>query len=312
MSLDVPQSTPPTRRGGRPGHSQGCVVWSGRLEAPDNGCPGWRDLTLASECVIFKRGFAGAGPWRATWSCQRLMREWLRSDAAWRPACSRSRSQRPRRRKLRLLISLRRQIPAGSAPMATAHSLVLSGPVASAQDDPAHPFVPNGVGQATYRIADLTNPNLKPWVKEHMRQDIAEVLAGELAYTPRSSCMMAGVPAFMAYGGGEPVYFVQTPKQVWIIYSGDQQVRRVYMDVPHTPNPTPSWYGESVGHYERHAGGRHHRTTTTTVLDPYRTPIARLHILQRWRSSTAPTLEVSSPSRYHLNQLGADRAAIGP
>jgi len=29
--------------------------------------------------------------------------------------------------------------------------------------DPAHPFVPNGVGrQPTYRIADLSNPNLKP------------------------------------------------------------------------------------------------------------------------------------------------------
>jgi len=29
--------------------------------------------------------------------------------------------------------------------------------------DPAHPFVPNGTTkQATYRIADLGNPNLKP------------------------------------------------------------------------------------------------------------------------------------------------------
>src|SRR5438105_4188412 len=40
----------------------------------------------------------------------------------------------------------------------------LPGPVAS---DPAHLFVPNGVGkQPTFRIADLTNPNLKPWVKD--------------------------------------------------------------------------------------------------------------------------------------------------
>src|SRR5262249_7413305 len=39
--------------------------------------------------------------------------------------------------------------------------------------DPAHPFVPNGVkAQPTFRIADLSNPNLKPWVKERMRQDI--------------------------------------------------------------------------------------------------------------------------------------------
>ena len=54
---------------------------------------------------------------------------------------------------------------------------VLPAPVVS---DPAHPFVPNGVGkQPTFRIADLTNPNLKPWVKEYMQKDIDEVLAGK-------------------------------------------------------------------------------------------------------------------------------------
>src|SRR5215467_10901945 len=36
--------------------------------------------------------------------------------------------------------------------------------------DPAYPFTPNGVGrQPTFRIADLSNPNLKPWVKERMK-----------------------------------------------------------------------------------------------------------------------------------------------
>ena len=45
--------------------------------------------------------------------------------------------------------------------------------------DPKHPFVPNGVGkQPTFRIADLSNPNLKPWVKEAMKKDIDELLAG--------------------------------------------------------------------------------------------------------------------------------------
>jgi hypothetical protein len=28
------------------------------------------------------------------------------------------------------------------------------------------------------------------------------------------------------------------------------QVRRLYLDVPHSANPKPSWYGESLGHYE--------------------------------------------------------------
>jgi len=160
------------------------------------------------------------------------------------------------------------------------------GRVPPVTNDPAHPFVPNGVGkQPTYRIGDVTNPNLKPWVKAHMKKDNDEVLAGKIAFTARSSCMPAGVPGFMAFGGGNPVYFIQTPKQIWMIYSGDQQVRRIYLDVPHSENPKPSWYGESVGHYEGDTLvidtiGQNDRT----VVDPYRTPhTERLHVVERWK-----------------------------
>jgi hypothetical protein len=100
--------------------------------------------------------------------------------------------------------------------------------------DPAHPYVPNGTGaQPTYRIADLGNPNLKPWVKERMRKDNEEVLAGKIAFTPRSSCMPAGVPGFMSYGRFTPVRFVQSPREVVIVFESNQEVRRVYLDVPH-------------------------------------------------------------------------------
>ena len=152
--------------------------------------------------------------------------------------------------------------------------------------DPAHPFVPNGVGrQPTYRIADLSNPNLKPWVKEQMKKGNDEVLAGKIAFTARSSCMPAGVPGFMSYGGATPLYFLQTPKEVWLIFEGDEQVRRVYMDVPHSANPKPSWYGESVGHYE---GDTLVIDTVglndKTVMDHYRTPHTdKLHVVERWR-----------------------------
>ena len=161
------------------------------------------------------------------------------------------------------------------------------GKVAPMTNDPAHPYVPNGRGrQATFRIGDVSNPNLKPWVKELMKKDNDEVLAGKPAFTARSSCMPAGVPAFMAYGGGdEPIYFVQTPKMVWMIYQGNQEVRRVYLDVPHSENPKPSWYGELVGHYE---GDTLVIDTIAqngnTVLDFYRTPhTAKLHVVERWR-----------------------------
>ena len=71
---------------------------------------------------------------------------------------------------------------------------VPGGPTPLVQD-PTHPFVGNNTGaQPTYRIADLSHPNLKAWVKERMKKDNDEVLAGKIAYTARSSCMKACSP----------------------------------------------------------------------------------------------------------------------
>jgi hypothetical protein len=164
-------------------------------------------------------------------------------------------------------------------------------------NDPAHPYVPNNTGaQPTYRIADLTNPNLKPWVKEVMKKDNAEVLAGKIGYTARSSCRPAGVPGFMSFGMFQPIFFVQSAKQVLIIFSGDQQVRRVYLEIPHSANPKPSWYGESVGHYEGDTLvvdtiGLNNKT----FVDNYRTPhTEKLHVVERWKMvDDGKMLEVS-------------------
>ena len=174
---------------------------------------------------------------------------------------------------------------AGSIPIGQ-DFLPVPGALPPVAADPAHPYVPNGVGrQPTYRIADLSNPNLKPWVKERMRKDNDEVLAGKVAFTPRASCMPAGVPVFMTYSRFEPIHFIQTPKEVVMIFAGDQQVRHVYLDVPHSANPKPSWYGESVGHYEGDTLvvdtiGQNSKT----FVDNYRTPHSeQLHVTERWR-----------------------------
>jgi hypothetical protein len=89
----------------------------------------------------------------------------------------------------------------------------------------------------------------------------------------------------MGYGGPNPTVFLQTPKMVWIVFFGNQQIRRVYIDVPHSENPKASWYGESVGHYE---GDTLVIDTiglnTRTFVDVYRTPhTEKLHVVERWR-----------------------------
>src|SRR5205085_7545345 len=133
--------------------------------------------------------------------------------------------------------------------------------------------------------------------KEIMKRENDKVLAGGIAYTPRSSCMPAGVPLFLMFPVAEPLYFVQTPKRVSMIFAGDAQVRRIYLDVPHSNNPKPSWYGESVGHYE---GGDTLVIDTIgfndrTFLDNYRTPHStKLHVIERWKvSADGNTVDIS-------------------
>jgi hypothetical protein len=165
-------------------------------------------------------------------------------------------------------------------------------------NDPAHPYVSNGLAirtgqQPTYRIADLSNPNLKPWARDVMKKDNNEVLAGKIGFTPSSSCKQAGVPAYWLAGG--PFFFIQTPKEVLIVEEGDRHARHIYMDVPHSANPKPSWFGESVGHYE----GDNLVVDTTgfntkTFVDNYRTPHTdKLHVVERFHMiDGGKTLEV--------------------
>jgi hypothetical protein len=162
---------------------------------------------------------------------------------------------------------------------------IVPGATSPMRDDPGHPRVSNQEAartgkQPTFFIADLSNNTLlKPWVVERMKKDNAEVLAGKIAFTPHSSCVPAGVPGFHLYGF-QPLYFVQTPREVVMIYSNDQQVRRIYLDVPHTANLKPSWYGESVGHYEGDTLGLNDKT----FVNNFRTPhTEKLHVVERFK-----------------------------
>lgn len=157
--------------------------------------------------------------------------------------------------------------------------------------DPAYPYVGNRAGeQPTFRVADLTNPNLKPWVVEAMKEPNEIVKAGGMGYTPRAACMPAGTPAFFLYIR-EPVYLFQGRDTVLILYSGNTEMRRVHMNAPHAENPPPTWYGDSVGHYE---GGTLVIDTIAldarSYVDLYRTPhTENLHVVERWRMNEDAT-----------------------
>jgi hypothetical protein len=155
----------------------------------------------------------------------------------------------------------------------------VQGSAVPVRQDPGHIFVAAGV---SYRFGDISNPNLKQWVKDAMKKDNDEIDAGKIQFTPNSSCVPAGVPMFMLLPG--PFYLLQTPAKVVILEEQTQKARHVYLNVPHSANVKPSWFGESVGRYEGDTlvvdtiglDGR-------TIVDTFRTPhTEKLHVVERW------------------------------
>jgi hypothetical protein len=81
-----------------------------------------------------------------------------------------------------------------------------------------------------------------------MRMHNELVKNGHRAFSAQSRCWPGGTPGQLLFL--QPFYFIQTAQEVWMIWERDHQVRRVYLNREHSQNPKPSWFGESVGHYE--------------------------------------------------------------
>ena len=166
--------------------------------------------------------------------------------------------------------------------------------------DPARRPVP---GRPTFRVADLSNPILQPWVRDELQKANARALSGRAAYTPKERCWPIGVPGFVLYPVF-PTYFIQTPEKVVMIWAEDHQVRRIYLNQQHPARVTPSWFGESIGRYE---GDTLVVDTiglnTRTFVDNFRTPhTAQLHVVERFRMvDGGRTMEV----QVHVEDPGA-------
>jgi hypothetical protein len=166
--------------------------------------------------------------------------------------------------------------------------------------DPQYPYVSNAQAARTgapanFRVADLTNPILQPWVVDALRAQNEEALSGNPVFDGKTRCWPPGVPAFHL-NPVLPVFFVQSDDEVLLLLEDNMNVRRIAINQPHSEGLSPSWHGESVGHYEGDTLvvdtiGFNDRT----MIDNYRTPHTEmLHVVERFRiSDDGNLLEVS-------------------
>ena len=155
-----------------------------------------------------------------------------------------------------------------------------AGPIG---DHPDYPHMGNITGTPTPRIGDDTNPLLTPWAADIMRQTRETIVSGIPPFDPAARCWLPGVPGIISFGVA-PMYFLQTPDEVVILYERGQLARHVYLDVEHSQDLEPSWQGESVGWYEGDAlvidtiG-----LTDRAVLDVFNVPHSEtLHVVETY------------------------------
>jgi hypothetical protein len=124
------------------------------------------------------------------------------------------------------------------------------GPI---RQDPAYRYHSNvdGPGQVTPDLGYTKDPVLKTWAAKEMQESNEEVLTGRrgLPFAAQSVCYPGGVPGQLLTPA-EPFYFIQKPQEVWMIWQRDHMVRRIYLTDKHSQAVKPSWFGESIGHYE--------------------------------------------------------------
>jgi hypothetical protein len=163
------------------------------------------------------------------------------------------------------------------------------GPI---RQDPDIAFHGNneGPGRVTPPMGNYKDPVLKPWAAAQMRGSNEEFLDGKrgLPFSAQGRCYPGGVPGQLLYPA-EPFYFIQTPKEVWMIWQRDHMVRRIYLVDQHSESVKPSWFGESIGHYENgdtlviNAIGL---STKNSFIDNFRTPQSeKEHVVERYKVS---------------------------
>jgi hypothetical protein len=134
------------------------------------------------------------------------------------------------------------------------------------------------------RIGDDTNPILKPEAAAKVRAAAATSRTNVNFTTPSNQCTPWSPPYVWR---ALQMQMVQEKDRITIVYVGDQQVRQIRLNAEHPTRVTPTWKGDSVGHYEGDTlviDTVGIKAGPGAMLDNYATPYTEgLHLIERIR-----------------------------
>ena len=153
----------------------------------------------------------------------------------------------------------------------------------------------NGVANFQMLVGDYNNPILQPWAAQVVKKHGEVSLAGKGYPTPSNQCWPGGVPyVFWDF----LMQMWQQGNRITMLYRHGNEVRHVRMNQPHPAHVTPSWYGDSVGHYDG----------ATLVIDTIGIKVGPFAMVDMYGTPHTTALHVTE--RYRLIDYAAAQEAI--
>jgi hypothetical protein len=145
---------------------------------------------------------------------------------------------------------------------------------------------------AVYRQGDYRNSILQPWAGEVVRAHAESEHAGKPVRSAKETCWPMGVPYILELNLRAQI--IDAGKEIVFLYEQLMQPRIARLNAAHPANLKPSWYGDSVAHWE----GDTLMVDTVGLdkrswVDGFGTPHTdKLHVVERYHLRNPSTLEV--------------------
>ena len=164
------------------------------------------------------------------------------------------------------------------------------GPVMNLRPTPAGAGADGGL-VINHWQGDYNAPILQPWAAEKVRAHTEADRSGVPMNSAQETCWPMGVPYILELNMHAQI--MEDAKQVAILYERHMQARIIPLNVPHRTNLKPSWFGDSVAHWEGDTLvvdtiGLNDRTTVDVFATPH---TEQLHVVERYRLLNANTLQ---------------------
>ena len=168
---------------------------------------------------------------------------------------------------------------------------------------------PNGSSNFSNLAGDYTDPLLKPEAAEVLKRLAAMSVRNEAFPQPSNQCLPYPPPYISSMN--QAVELLQEKNRVTILTMFDHQVRTVRLNAKHPAKVTPSWYGDSVGHYEGDTlvvDTIGIKTGPYPMVDIYGTPFSpALHVVERFRLiDNQAALDANARSERENQRVGGE------